>query len=267
VALGRATRAALIERPGSEFAFDEIQLRPPEGLSRKSFLDEVRQQSRSPERFHRLDPELADRLARAFAMDPWVESVRRVDLGGPGEKVRVQLELRRPVLRVRLAQDTGPRGTVMETCARVGHTRMPSSTWAVDSNGILLPANAVHDRLPVLVSEVSAPTAHAGARWNDRRVLAGAATLAFLQPHLSRLHLADCDVEIVQGEVIFRKPGVRIVWGHAPGWEEKDEAPAELKLRRLLDYQAEHDGLESLEHDVRLLAYQGHFPLSPALQP
>jgi hypothetical protein len=268
VALGRGTRAALIERGAFDMRFDEIELCPPEGLSRKDFLDEVRRLSRSSERLHRLDPELSIQLARAFALDPWVDSVRQVNIGGPGEKVRIQLELRRPELAVRLPGDPNPRGgsTRIETCSRIAHP-IPMPSYVVDRNGILLPMTAAHANLPVLVSEVSAPSTRAGLRWNDRRVLAGAATMAFLRPHLSRLHLVDCDVEIVQGEVIFRKPGVRIVWGHAPGWEDKDEAPAELKLRRLLDYQAEHDGLESLEHDVRLLAYQGHFPLSQAMQP
>ena len=51
------------------------------------------------------------------------------------------------------------------------------------------------------------------------------------------------------------------MWGHAPGQEGPGKAPAKVKLQRLLDYQAGH-GLDSLEHDVRLFAYQGHFPLS-----
>jgi hypothetical protein len=76
------------------------------------------------------------------------------------------------------------------------------------------------------------------------------------------LHLDGSQIEVIEGEIIFHLPGTRIVWGHAPGHEKDDEAPAKIKLKRLLDYQKEHDGLESLEHDVRLLAYQGHFPLS-----
>jgi hypothetical protein len=69
-------------------------------------------------------------------------------------------------------------------------------------------------------------------------------------------------MEVVEGEIVLRRPGVRILWGHAPGQEKVDEAPAMVKLLRLLDYQQKHGSLESLEHDVRLLAYQGHFPLS-----
>jgi hypothetical protein len=130
-----------------------------------------------------------------------------------------------------------------------------------------LPVSVVHSRLPVLSGDVAPPAGSAGVRWGDRRVAAAAATAAFLKPHLKRLRLDDCDIEIVGGEVVFCKPGVRVVWGHAPGQESDGEAPADVKLRRLLEYQAGHEGLESLEHDVRLLAYQGHFPLTPDAQP
>ena len=268
VGLGRAARAALRDRDAFTFTLDEIDFQPPEGLSRGEFLDEVRQLSRPPERWHRLDPDLSSRLARSFAADPWVESVRHVQVGRVGTKVRVELEHRRPVLAVCLAGDKIPRdgSALVETWSGKSRSALVPAR-AVDGNGVLLPVRAVHSGLPVLVAEVSPPTGPAGRRWNERRVIGAAATLAYLTPHLPRLQLMDCDVQIVQGEVVFRKPGVRIVWGHAPGREATGEAPAEVKLRRLLDYQAEHDGLESLEHDVRLLAYQGHFPLPVESKP
>ena len=139
---------------------------------------------------------------------------------------------------------------------------MAESGWRmVDRQGILLPRSAVPDHLPVLAGSVSAPSGPPGSRWGDARVAAAAKTTAFLAPHLARLRLDDSEVEIVAGEIVFHRRGVRIVWGHAPGQEDQGEAPAKVKLQRLLDYQQQHDGLESLEHDVRLLAYQGHFPL------
>jgi hypothetical protein len=125
----------------------------------------------------------------------------------------------------------------------------------------------VRSNLPVLVADVAAPAGAAGTRWGDQRVTAAAAVVAYLKPHLARLRLEGADIEIVQGEVVFRKPGVRVVWGHAPGQEAPGEAPAQVKLRRLIEYHSGHEGLESLEHDVRLLAYQGHFPLVSAAQP
>jgi hypothetical protein len=131
----------------------------------------------------------------------------------------------------------------------------------VDRQGILLPESEVQPHLPILVSTVDTPAGYTGSHWGDGRVTAAAKTAAFLQTSLSRIHLEDCQVEVIEGEVLLRRPGIRIVWGHAPGQEKEDEASAKVKLRRLLAYQAEHGSLESLEHDVRLLAYQGHFPL------
>jgi hypothetical protein len=133
---------------------------------------------------------------------------------------------------------------------------------AVDRHGVLLPVSAATSQLPVLTAEVAAPAGPLGQPWGDRSVTTAAATVAFFKPHLQRLRLNDCDIEISQGGIVFRKPSLRVVWGHAPGQEQAGEAPAPVKLQRLLDYQSQHDGLESLEHDVRLLAHQGHFPLA-----
>ncbi len=180
----------------------------------------------------------------------------------------MELVNRQAVLAVGLPAGKAPRdGSVLiETWSGMGrNAQVPAR--AVDRNGVLLSVAAMRSQLPVLTTEVAAPTGPAGSRWGDRRVTVAAATVGFLQPHLTRLGLMDCDIEIVGGEVVFRKPGVRVVWGHAPGREGPAEAPAKVKLQRLLEYQAAHDGLQSLEHDVRLLAYQGHFPLSPAAQP
>ncbi|HEY7155325.1 MAG TPA: hypothetical protein VH575_15285 [Gemmataceae bacterium] len=259
IALGRGARAALHDRAGYTVAFHEIDCEPPQGMSRGAFLDEVRHLSRQTEMLHLLDEDATARLARAFAAHPWVESVRRVQIVRRDRRdagLRVELTYRQPVLAVWLPSDKAPRG---------GNALM--SARAVDRQGVLLPVSAVHTRLPVLMADVSVPAGSVGSRWGDRRVWAAAATVAFLKPHLVRLHLDDCDIEVVGGEVVFRKPGVRVVWGHAPGHEGAGEAPAEVKLRRLLDYQANHDGLGSLEHDVRLIAYQGHFPLTPDIQP
>jgi hypothetical protein len=263
IALGRATRAVLHNRDAYTMALSDIDCDPPEGMPRAEFLGEVRTLSKLPERFHLLDDNLSARLARAFAVHPWVESVKRVEVCGRGSKLHVELVNRQAVLAVCLPGDKVPRdgSTLIETWSGTSRNALVPAR-AVDCNGVLLPVSAVQSHLPVLTSEVAAPAGVAGVGWGDRRVAIAAATLAFLKPHLARLELTDCDIEIVHGQVIFRKQGVRVVWGHAPGQEGLGEAPAKVKLQRLLDYQAGHDGLDSLEHDVRLLAYQGHFPLS-----
>jgi hypothetical protein len=240
IGAGRAARASLHDRAAYRLAFADIDCQPPEGLSRPVFLNEVRSLARQPAALHLLDEDLTTRLHRAFLAHPWVESVRRVAIDQTF--LRVEMEYRRAVLAFPPAD---------------GGWRM------VDRHGLLLPESPVQPHLPVLITEVGAPTGSTGSYWGDARVAAAAKTAAFLQSHLARLHLEGSQIEIIEGEILFVKHGVRIVWGHAPGQEKKDEAPAQVKLRRLLDYQKEHNGLESLEHDVRLLAYQGHFPLPP----
>jgi hypothetical protein len=264
LSLGRATRAALHDRDAYTIAWHDIDCTAPEGLSRGDFLAEVRSQSRLPERLHLLDADLADRLARAFAADPWVEAVRRIEVRPRPSLVRIELVHRKAVLAVCLSGSKIPSdgSALIETWSGMGRNALrPAGT--VDANGILLPVAAVPSQMPVLTAEVAAPAGPPGVRWGDRRVAEAAATVGFLQTHLARLRLADCNIEIIEADLIFRKPSVRIVWGHAPGQEETGEAPAAVKLRRLLDYQARHGSLENLEHDVRLLTHEGHFPLSP----
>ncbi len=238
MAAGRAARASLHDRAAYSFAFADIDCLPPEGMSRTAFLDEVRSLAVQPAALQLLDEDLSARLHRAFLAHPWVESVRRVAIGQ--SFVHVEMEYRQAVLAVPPSQ---------------GGWRL------VDRHGILLPESAVQPHLPVLVAAVATPAGPTGCRWGDARVTAAAQTAAFLQPHLTQLHLEGSQMEIVEGEFVFVKPGVRIVWGHAPGQEKEEEAPAQVKLKRLLAYQKDHDGLYGLEHDVRLLAYQGHFPL------
>jgi hypothetical protein len=248
IGVGRAARDSLRERPIYRVAFADLDCTPPEGMPRAAFLEEVRSLSHQPEALQVLDEDLIARVHRAFLVHPWVESVRRVDIEpqhGAKSAVRLDIAYRRPVLAV---------------CSSAQGRQ---DKYMVDRHSVLLPMTTVFARLPVLTSDVRLPAGPAGSRWGDARVAAAAKTVALLQAHLTRLHLDASQVEIIQGEIVFRRPGVRIVWGHAPGQEKEGEAPAKVKLRRLLDYQKEHNGLGALEHDVRSLAYQGHFPLSP----
>jgi hypothetical protein len=251
IGAGRAARAALHDRTAYRLAFADIDCQPPEGSSRVVFLSEVQSLACQPSSLHLLDEDLTSRLHRAFLAHPWVESVRYVAINPPESK---RLASRRSV-RVHVEIDY--RQAVLAVPPTDGGWRL------VDRHGILLPESAMRPHLPVLTTEVTTPAGPTGSHWGDARVAAAAKTAAFLQAHLGRLHLEDSQMEVVEGEILLRRSGVRVVWGHAPGQEKEDEAPAKVKLRRLLDYQKEHGGLESLEHDVRLLAYQGHFPLPP----
>lgn len=248
IGAGRAARATLHEAAAYRLTFADIDCQPPEGIPREDFLKEVRSLGRQPAALHLLDEDLPAELHRAFLAHPWVESVPQVAIRSSGHagrapksSVQVEVDYRRAVLAVPRA-DGGRR--------------------LVDGNGILLPESPVQPHLPVLHTEVAAPIGSTGSHWGDARVAAAAKTAAFLRADLGRLNLEGCQIEVTEGEILFRQPRIRIVWGHAPGQEKADEAPAKVKLQRLLEYQRNHDGLESLEHDVRLLAYQGHFPLA-----
>ncbi len=270
IGVGRAARACLRDRETYRLAFTDIDCQAPEGMSRAAFLREVRAVSHQPDALHLLDEDLTARLHRAFLAHPWVDSVRRVDIGKPRSEsrplkapVQVEIVYRRAVLVVALsANKIPPDGSAL--IAAPSGTSLPTliAARAVDRFGVLLPVAAVQTHLPVFMGDVRAPGGAAGSHWGDARVAAAARTAAFLQAHLTQLRLDDSAMEFVEGEIVFLRPDVRIVWGHAPGQEKDGEAPAKVKLRRLLDYQRGHDSLESLEHDVRLIAYQGHFPLS-----
>ncbi len=221
IALGRGTRAALRDRDGYTLALTDIDCTSPEGLSRGEFLTEVQSLARVPNRLPTLDEDLPARLAKAFAVHPWVESVRRVEIRGPHAKIHVELVYRQAVLAVCLSSDKIPHdgSALIETWTGMGRKALMPAR-AVDRHGVLLPVSAVHSHLPVLITEVVAPQGPTGTHWDDPCVTAAVATVTLLKPHLRRLRLADSDIEMVQGEVIFRKPGIRVVWGHAPGQED-----------------------------------------------
>jgi hypothetical protein len=256
VGLGRAARTGLVQRETYTVAFADIECDPPAGMPRQEFLRQVRELSYQPAALHLLDKDLDARLKTAFILHPWVEAVEHVRVDGhpatagkAKAHLRIDVMYRRPVLAVHLLGEP---------------SSWKSNGLVVDRHGILLPTVSEDQHLPVLTTNNSRPIRSAGHRWEEPGVLAVAATVTFLQPYLTQLNLDSCEIELVEGDIVFRAPGVRIVWGHAPGKETEGEAPADVKLQRLLAYQSGHDGLHSLEHDVRLLAFQGHFPLSPA---
>jgi hypothetical protein len=237
IALGRSARDALRSQDRYAVAFADIDCEPPPGEGRAAFLGEVQYLAGLPERLQVLDDDLPGRLAEAFAWHPWVEKVERVEVVPPG-RVRVRLTYRTPVLAVLPAR-------------------------AVDRDGVLLPGGAPTDRLPILVGKVPPPAGPAGSAWGDRAVESAARTAAYLAPYRERLPFEDFDVAD-GGLVLSRPPDVRVLWGHAPGAEAADEAPAAEKVQRLLDYCKEHGGLglpEAQEHDVRPKEQAVHRPL------
>src|SRR5207247_10015721 len=120
-----------------------------------------------PDRLRLLDEDLPARLAEAFARHPWVEQVERVTVVPP-RQLEVHLVYRTPALAVLLA----------------GQRR------AVDGQGVVLPATAGSEGLPLYAGPVTSPIGPAGQPWGDRALEAAARTAGYLLPHQPRLHLA-----------------------------------------------------------------------------
>lgn len=207
VALGQRMRGRVPEGP--EIPFVDLDCDPPVGLSREQFLEEAQYLAGLPDRLA-VDRETMGRVHQAFAGHPLVAQVRQVRVLAGG-RVRVDLVYRVPVLAI----------------ARPARE--------VDAEGVLLPLMPGRKGLPILTTKVTPPTGKPGQVWSDVRVVATAQVVALLQPHLERLGMAGCNVEIEEGEIVFQSPRARLRWGRPPGHEKVEEASAETKVSRLPD--------------------------------
>lgn len=192
-----------------------------------------------------LDPQLAERTARAFAFHPWIAHVVRVQVATGA--MSVEVAYRRPVCMVELPPLEGRRGL-----------------YAVDAEGTLLPSRDFLDdpkkaaRYPRLGGFTPADPGRVGTRWPDPRIVGGARTAAALTEVWDRLMLAKI-TPLDSGEQeappqfeLVTRGGSRIVWGRAPGGETSPEISAAKKTEALLRYLAEHGGLEGRDGPQRL---------------
>jgi hypothetical protein len=180
------------------------------------------------ERLSLLDPQLAEKVGRAFAACPWVKEVRQVRTHRDGT-IAVDATLRDPVLMLRTSQGMYP----------------------LDGDGVLLPPEDFRaedaGKLPVAWNARSLPGGPAGTAWGDPVVI-GATRLAQRlasgpenQDHwkefgleailLPRPESASPALHELTYELVT-KGGSRIVWGNPPGCDSL-EPPAEIKIERL----------------------------------
>ena len=191
---------------------------------RGDFLEEVQFFAGLPDSVCVLDDGLPARLSAAFAKHPWVEQVQAVEIVG-GRRVRVRLAYRTAVLRVVKGDEK----------------------WAVDANGVRLPAAAADDALPLLLG-VPAPAGQEGQPWGDDRVSGAARTAGLLSAYQNRLTLLT--VDFGPDGLTLHGDRWRAVWGAAPGSEPLGETAADEKVRRLLDFVGQH-GDAAGELDLR----------------
>lgn len=196
-----------------------------------------------------LDDNLAERLAAAFSLHPWVAKVRRVTKKYPA-KVEVEIEYRQPVLMV----DT------------------PSGLLPVDAQGVLLPGGdfspVEQSRYPRLVGVETQPMGTLGERWGDPRVFGAAQIVAAIGSNWSQWRLDRVVPSIKPASnasedyvyMLVARSGTQVYWGRAPHMNFTGELPPTEKVARLSQYFTTHgtfdgrDGPQQL--DLRTLRRQ-----------
>jgi cell division septal protein FtsQ len=220
---------------GSHYTFDgrQISVSAPPAWIRTDIKSEVLQSASLDGPLSVLDPLLAERLAKAFALHPWVAQVVRVTKRPAGADV--ELVYRKPVCMV----------------------EVPGGLYPVDAEGVLLPSSdfspleaRAYPRLSGILTVTEGPV---GTAWQDARVLGAAKIAAVLldaweELKLNRLAPATSGARPLSTTEpaydIFTKAGTRILWGHPPGAELPDEPAPPEKLARLRKYAALRGGLD-----------------------
>jgi len=179
-----------------------------------------------------IDDNLVTRIRDAFALQPWVRRVVRVQKHHPA-RVEVELEYRQPVCMV----------------------EVPGGLYAVDVEGAWLPwpdfTPVEASQYPRLVGINTMPVGAVGTRWGDARVVGGAEIAASLAPvwDLLQLHrIVPSAGSAPMSEVctfdLYTRAGTRILWGHAPGQASAGETPPQEKVARLRRFADEHGSLD-----------------------
>lgn len=168
------------------------------------------------------DPDLSRRIARGFAMHPWVKQVVGVELVHP-PGARVEILCRQPVAMVKVEGGVLP----------------------IDGEGVVLPSDGFTAEdaaaYPKIVGIASSPQGPAGTPWGDEAVDEAGAIAMLVQPERQSLGPLQIRFDAVEGHrrwMLLRpdadgKEGGRIRFGAAPGKERPGEPSAAAKLARL----------------------------------
>lgn len=167
------------------------------------------------------DPDLANRLARAFDTHPWVRRVVDVRLAHPPAAV-VEVVCREPAAMV----------------------AVKGGLLAVDAESVVLPSNdfspEIAAQYPRLAGIESSPQGPEGSRWGDVVVEEGAAVASVIGPDWKSLGLVEYKPVIEAGVRrwdLIGPDAKTIRFGSAPGHEREGEPSAALKaaaLRKLV---------------------------------
>lgn len=141
---GRWAGAEVAARERYAVPVDELRVNTPPHTPPAKFLTEVRLLGNLPDTVQAVDPALPAQLAEAFRKHPWVDDVTAVGVE-PDGGVRVELKFRTPVLAI----------------------RWNGTPRVVTASGVLLPAEADTDGLPVLKTERTVKDAADGQPWPE----------------------------------------------------------------------------------------------------
>lgn len=242
----------LADQPQYAITVDNIIITEPPAWVPADIGHQVHNRAGLPEQMSLLDKGLVQQVTDAFAVHPWVKSVKRVEKQQPA-RVVVSLEYRKPVALV----------------------EVQGGLYAVDADGILLPPRDFRqtdlDQYPIVGRVSSVPAGGAGEPWGDPVVL-GAARIAEILVNKNKQgdqFWSALDVKRIEtpnriaandslDDLIYRlrtPGGSLIIWGRAPGTGHPGEVAAEKKIRRLEEYLADYGGYETAhgpsELDIR----------------
>ncbi len=209
--------------------------KPPEWV-RSDIRAEAFRTASPPDRpLSSLDDGLAQRIAMAFMLHPWVAKAT-VTKRAPA-RVYVNIVYRRPVCMVEVAN-----GAAVDL--------LP-----VDGEGVWLPGEDFSPKqkesYPCLAGIDRRPIQPVGHPWGDARVVDGAAIAAALLPVWEQLRLyriqpaaqAPSPGDVGPVYELYTRAGRRILWGCARGSAASGEPSTEEKAARLLQYAAAHGSL------------------------
>ncbi|HJQ78834.1 MAG TPA: hypothetical protein VJ828_02710 [Lacipirellulaceae bacterium] len=190
-------------------------------------------------------PATVDRVTDAFEFHPWVAPVDRISKRLPSS-LAVEITYRRPVAAVESSDSDGVAFIPIDERA----IRLPEADFT----------DAERRRMPRISGVTGRPLV--GDRWDDPRVQGGAKLAAALADVWQQLQLVEI-LGVVDATAKSDKPrctfeivaagGTRILWGVEPGMEAATgETPCDQKRSHLLQFTAQHGGLDSIDGPAKL---------------
>ena len=217
---------------------EKISITPPPEWVRSDVRAEAFRTASPPDRpLSSLDDGLAQRIAMAFMLHPWVAKATVTKRATA--RVDVDIVYRRPVCMVEVAN-----GSAVDL--------LP-----VDGEGVWLPGEDFSQKqkesYPCLAGVDRRPIQPVGHPWGDSRVVDGASIAAALLPvwqqlklyRIQTVPLSATSPDPAPNYELYTRVGTRIVWGTANGGPATGEPTREDKVARLVQYATAHGSLDA----------------------